>query len=111
MTDNALNSENAVTEDRIDPVETVRIKLPEEHLVYDTIKAAIYAQARYLYEKNQPIAKLLLSKDLYEILNRRLVFTTAAHKDPPHFITPYGNLEVAAMDDDLDEPLSFIITA
>lgn len=91
--------------------EIVRIKLPADNLMYETIKEAIYAQSRYLYEAGQPIAKLLLSKDLHEILNRRLVFTTAAHKDPPHFITPYGNLEVQIMDEDLDEPRSFIISA
>ncbi len=87
----------------------VRVKLSEDDLTYDAIKIAIYAQARYLYEKNQPIRTLLLSSDIYEILNRRLVFSTAAHKEQPHFITPYGNLRVEAMQGDLDEPLSFII--
>lgn len=89
--------------------DAVRIVLPGNDLTYDAIKAAIYAQARYLYDKGATISKLLLSKDLYEILNRRLVFKTAAHKDPPHFITPYGNLRVEEMGPDLDEPLSFII--
>ncbi len=79
--------------------------------MYETIKEAIYAQSRYLYERGEHVATLLLSKDLHEILNRRLVFTTAAHKDPPHFITPYGNLQVEAMDEELDEPQSFIISA
>src|SRR5256885_13285300 len=76
----------------------VRVQLPEDDLSFETIKGAIYAQARYLHEKGQPISKVLLSKDLYEILNRRLVFKTAAHKDPPHFITPYGNLQVEGME-------------
>jgi hypothetical protein len=89
----------------------VRIKLTEDDLTYETIKNAIYAQARYLHEKEKPIAKLLLSKDLFEILNRRLVFTTTAHKDLPHFITPYGNLEVETMDVGIDEAMSFIISA
>jgi hypothetical protein len=87
----------------------VRVKLSENDLTYDTIKNAIYAQARYLFEKDKPIRELLLSKDIYEILNRRLVFKTAAHKEQPHFITPYGNLRVVEMDASLDEPLSFII--
>ena len=93
----------------------VRVKLPEDDLSFDTIKSAIYAQTRYLFEKNQTAgltdraSKLLLSKDLFEILNRRLVFKTAAHNDLPHFITPYGNLEVEGMDASIDEPLSFII--
>jgi hypothetical protein len=89
----------------------VRIKLTEDDLTYETIKNAIYAQARYLHEKGKPIAKLLLSKDLFEILNRRLVFKTAAHKDLPHFITPYGNLEAEAMNVGMDEAMSFIISA
>jgi hypothetical protein len=93
----------------------VRVELPEDDLSFDTIKSAIYSQARYLFEKNQPMhstghpSKLLLSKDLFEILNRRLVFKTAAHNDLPHFITPYGNLEVETMEAGIDEPLSFII--
>lgn len=93
------------------PAELVRVKLLETDMTYDAIKSAIYAQSRYLFEKHEPLSKLLLSKDLYEILNRRLVFKTAAHKGPPHFITPYGNLEVEVMGDDLNEPLSFIISA
>ena len=87
----------------------IRVKLSEDDLTYESIKNAIYAQARYLHEKESPISKLMLSKDLFEILNRRLVFKTAAHKDLPHFITPYGNLEVEAMDVGVDEPMSFII--
>jgi hypothetical protein len=89
----------------------VRIKLTEDDLTYETIKNAIYAQARYLHEKGKPLTKLLISKDLFEILNRRLVFKTAAHKDLPHFITPYGNLEAEPMDAGIDEPISFIISA
>ncbi|MFI5202528.1 MAG: hypothetical protein ACHQNE_09095 [Candidatus Kapaibacterium sp.] len=92
------------------PADLVRVQLSEEDLSFETIKSAIYAQARYLFERNQPIAKLLLSKDLFEILNRRLVFKTAAHKDAPHFITPYGNLEVEAMNEGLDEARSFIVS-
>jgi len=88
----------------------VRIKLSEDDLSFETIKGAIYEQSRYLFERNHPIAKLLLSSDLFEILNRRLVFTTAAHKDAPHFITPYGNLEVEAMNEGLDEAMSFIVS-
>lgn len=87
----------------------VRVKLPDDDLAYDTIKTAIYAQARYLYERTQPIKTLLLSKDIYEILNRRLVFKTPAHKELPHFVTPCGNLRVEQMSAELDEPLSFII--
>ena len=88
----------------------VRVQLSEEDLSFETIKSAIYAQARYLFEHEKPIAKLLLSSDLFEILNRRLVFKTAAHKDAPHFITPYGNLEVEAMSEGLDEAMSFIVS-
>ena len=87
----------------------VRVKLADDDLTYETIKNAIYAQARYLHEKGKPFQTLLLSKDLGEILNRRLVFKTAAHKDFPHFITPYGNLETELMDAETDEPMSFII--
>ncbi len=91
--------------------ELVRVKVGEEELSYEAIKNAIYAQARDLHEKGKPIAKVLLSRDLFEILNRRLVFTTAAHKDLPHFITPYGNLEAEGMNAGIDEPMSFIISA
>jgi hypothetical protein len=94
----------------------VRVKLSEDELTFDAIKTAIYAQAHYLFENAQPSGRtigplrvLLLSRDIYEILNRRLVFSTSAHKELPHFITPYGNLRVEEMQDDLDEPLSFII--
>lgn len=92
------------------PSDLVRVKLSEDDLSFETIKSAIYAQARYLFEREKPIAKLLLSKDLFEILNRRLVFKTAAHKDAPHFITPYGNLEVEAMNEGPDEAMSFIVS-
>ncbi len=88
----------------------VRVKLAEDDLSYETIKSAIYAQSRYLHEKGKPIQKLLLSKDLFEILSRRLVFKTAAHKDLPHFITPYGNLQAEAMDAGMEEAMSFIIS-
>jgi hypothetical protein len=98
------NSDSTITD-------LVRIKLAEDDFSYETIKSAIYAQSRYLHEKGKPIRKLLLSKDLFEILNRRLVFKTAAHKDLPHFITPYGNLEAEAMNAGLDEPMSFIVSA
>jgi hypothetical protein len=100
----------------------VRVRLLTDDLSFDTIKSAIYAQARSLWEKNPPprtpelASKLLLSKDLFEILNRRLVFTRPARVDDrsstndlPHFITPYGNLEVEAMDEGIDEPFSFVI--
>jgi hypothetical protein len=87
----------------------VRMKLQPDDLTYDTIKTAIYAQARYLYEHGSEITTLLLSRDVYEILNRRLVFKTAAHRDLPQFITPFGNLRVQPMDETLDEELSFII--
>jgi hypothetical protein len=93
------------------PADLVRVKLSEDDLSYDTIKNAIYAQASDLHEKEKPFARLLLSRDLFEILNRRLVFKTAAHKDLPHFITPYGNLEAEAMEESLEEPMSFIISA
>ncbi len=89
----------------------IRVKLSEDDLTYETIKNAIYAQARDLHANGKPLAKLLLSKDLFEILNRRLVFKTAAHKDLPHFITPYGNLEAEAMNAGMDEAMSFIISA
>ncbi len=89
----------------------IRVKLSEDDLTFDTIKNAIYTQARDLHERAKPIAKLLLSKDLFEILNRRLVFKTNTHKDLAHFITPYGNLEAEAMNESMDEPMSFIISA
>ncbi len=91
------------------PAELVRVKIADEDPSFETIKTAIYAQAKYFYEHKQLFSRLLLSQDLFEILNRRLVFKTAAHKDAPHFITPFGNLEVHAMGADLDEALSFII--
>lgn len=89
----------------------VRVKVIPEDLTYDAIKSAIYTQARYLHERSRPIAKLVLSRDLYEILNRRLVFKTPAHKEKPYFVTPFGNLRVDIMDEGLDEPLSFIVSA
>ena len=87
----------------------VRVKLDENDLAFDTVKNAIYAHARFLYEQNAPLEKLLISKDLFEILNRRLVFTTTAHRDHPHFITPYGNLQVELQPEALEETASFII--
>ncbi|HEY3876382.1 MAG TPA: hypothetical protein VGM92_12980 [Candidatus Kapabacteria bacterium] len=90
-------------------LDILRVKLDENQLSFETIKSAIYAHARFLYEQNAPFQKLLVSKDLFEILNRRMVFKTAAHRDHPHFITPYGNLEVEPMTDALDEQASFII--
>ena len=93
-----------------DAPDLVRVKLAEHDRSFDAIKSAIYAQARYLFEKGQPLSKLLLSNDVFEILDRRLVFKTAAHKDAPHFITPYGNLEVEKMDEEMEEPMSFIIS-
>ena len=87
----------------------VRVQIAPDDLTYEAIKAAIYSQARYLYERGQKIRRLLLSKDVHEILSKRLVFKTAAHKDLPQFITPFGNLRVVQMDASLDEPLSFII--
>jgi hypothetical protein len=87
----------------------VRVKLQPDDLTSEAIKTAIYAQARYLYEHGSTISLLLLSRDVYEILNRRFVFKTAAHRDLPQFITPFGNLRVQPMDESLDEALSFII--
>lgn len=89
--------------------ELVRVKLDPQDLSYEAIKTAIYSQARYLYEHATPMSLLLLSRDVYEILNRRLVFKTAAHRDLPQFITPFGNLRVQQMDETLDDELSFII--
>ncbi|MDP4198393.1 MAG: hypothetical protein Q8922_04250 [Bacteroidota bacterium] len=102
----------------------VRVKVLPNELTYDSIKGAIYAQAKYLREKGRPMATLMLSRDLYEILNRRLVFKAPAHggdaaksekassaREKPFFITPYGNLRVEVMNEELDEPLSFIVSA
>ena len=105
MPENAQPSAASASES----TELVRVQLPPEDLTYESIKTAIYAQARYLCEHGTPIGTLLISKDVYEILNRRLVFKTAAHRDLPQFITPFGNLKVQPMDETLDEPLSFII--
>lgn len=107
--DSQTEQAQAISTDSV-PSDLVRVKLSEDDLSFETIKGAVYAQARYLFEREKPIAKLLLSKDLFEILNRRLVFKTAAHKDAPHFITPYGNLEVEVMNEGLDEAMSFIVS-
>jgi|SRR6185312_4204993 len=87
----------------------VRIKISTEDLSFDVLKSTIYTQVQQLHEHGHVPTYLLLSSDIYEILNKRLVFKTAAHKEHPHLITPYGNLLVMQMTAELDQPLSFII--
>jgi hypothetical protein len=89
--------------------QTIRVKVLPDDLSYEAIKSAIYEHAQDLSQSPLAMRRLLLSRDIYEILNRRLVFKTAAHKDAVHFVTPFGNLRVEQMDEALDEPLSFII--
>jgi hypothetical protein len=91
-----------------DGTQILRVKVLPDDLSYEAIKTAIYEHAQELSQRIG-IRRLLLSRDIYEILNRRLVFKTAAHKDAVHFVTPFGNLRVEQMDEALDEPLSFII--
>jgi hypothetical protein len=61
---------------------------------FETLKQAIYARMRLIHESGYAVSRILLAPDIYEILNTRLVFKTAAHKELPHLITPYGNLLV-----------------
>ena len=63
---------------------------------FDAVKQAIYGRMQELHDAGIAITRLVLSPDIYEILNTRLVFKTAAHKELPHLITPYGNLLVPA---------------
>lgn len=90
--------------------EPVRLRIAGDDLTYEAIKTAIYAQARYQFEHGRPMRTLLISRDIYEIMGRRLVFKTAAHKDFPHFITPFGNLRVEQMPEEQNEAQTFIIS-
>lgn len=88
---------------------TLAVQLENIELTYETIREAIFDQAQELYEAGRSLKHLLLSKDIYEILDKRLAFKTSAHKDPVHFITPHGNLEVMPMSPELDRPRTFLI--
>ena len=85
------------------------VQLPESELNFEDIKNAIYLQMQILSEENMPAELLRLSRDIYEILNKRLVFKSAAYKETAHFITPYGNLIVADPKAEVPEPRSFVI--
>lgn len=61
---------------------------------FDEVKKLIYSRMQELHAARQHVTHLELTTDIYEILNKRLVFKTAAHKELPHLITPYGNLVV-----------------
>lgn len=109
--------ENEPTQDpQVTPPESVQsgeyvaaiVQVPGEQLTYESIKTAIYQHSKSLYERKLPLSCLKLGKDIYEILNKRLVFRTPAHKDLPHFITPFGSLRVPAPDEALD-PDCFVI--
>lgn len=78
----------------------VRIQLSPEEMTFESIKQAIYHQAGALQQAHKPFSYLRLGKELYEILNRRLVFRTPAHKELPYFITPFGNLRVKHVHED-----------
>lgn len=90
-------------------VSQIIIQIPHEAMSFEEIKNAIYEQAGAYAKLQRPFSKLRLGKDLYEILNRRLVFKTPAHKELPHFITPFGSLRVQNVTDGELEPDAFVI--
>jgi len=85
------------------------IKLEPESMNFESIKNAVYHEMGRLHEVQQPRTTLKLGKDLYEILNRRLVFRTPAHKELPHFITPFGSLRVKIVNESEIDDDSFVI--
>jgi hypothetical protein len=76
---------------------------------FEEIKYAIYERMRLLHEQKMSAQELHLSRDIYEILNKRLVFKTGAHKEASNFITPYGNLLVAGAKNEVSEPGTIVI--
>ena len=90
-----------------DPLPITRI--PHEAQSFEEIKNAIYERASELWKAQKQFGVLKLGKDLYEILNRRLVFRTPAHKELPHFITPFGSLRVQTVHEGEIEHDAFVI--
>lgn len=89
--------------------EQTSVRIPHEQLTYESIKAAVYDHAKRLYDQKRTITTLHLGKDLYEILNKRLVFRTAAHRELPHFITPSGSLRVPPPEEGAVQTDCFVI--
>jgi hypothetical protein len=89
------------------PPELTRI--PHEAMSFEEIKNAVYDRAGALTQAQKPFSRIRLGKELYEILNRRLVFKTPAHKELPHFITPFGSLRVQAVHEGEIEHDAFVI--
>jgi hypothetical protein len=89
------------------PPETTHV--PHESQSFEEIKNAVYERAAALWKAQKPFSKIRFGKDLYEILNRRLVFRTPAHKELPHFITPFGSLRVLAVHEGEIENDAFVI--
>ena len=90
--------------------ELARVALGPDVPTFEDLRYAVYAEARSLFQRGEKIRLLVLGREIFEILDRRLVFRTAAHKGPPHVITPYGNLLVMQMDPQgEDEALTFLI--
>lgn len=84
-------------------------RIPHEAQSFEEIKNAVYERASELSKAQKPFGVLKLGKDLYEILNRRLVFRTPAHKELPHFITPFGSLRVQTVNEHEIEHDAFVI--
>ncbi|MEO6940889.1 MAG: hypothetical protein ABI444_12255 [Candidatus Kapaibacterium sp.] len=106
------------------PFDRPRVAMLVEDLTYEKIKSAIYQHVQQIYELGEQMSYLMLSTDIYEILNKRLVFKPPAHKtddknskedrsskegSTAHFITPYGNLLVAKMDAATDAEHTFLV--
>jgi hypothetical protein len=84
-------------------------RIPHEAQSFEEIKNAVYERAAALWKAQKQFSKVKLGKDLYEILNRRLVFRTPAHKELPHFITPFGSLRVVTVNENEIEHDAFVI--
>jgi hypothetical protein len=91
------------------PAVEKKIRLAEDEINFESIKNSIYLQTGLLHEAQLPAKTLRLGKDLYEILNRRLVFRTPAHKELPHFITPFGSLRVQHVNGSELEDDAFVV--
>ena len=83
--------------------------ISHEAMSFEEIKNAVYERAAALWKEQKPFTRIRLGKDLYEILNRRLVFRTPAHKELPHFITPFGSLRVQTVHEGEIEHDAFVI--
>ncbi len=87
-------SENVSTNEPAELTAPFEFVVDEAEMNFEGIKNSIYRQMKLVVGSGASVSKLRLAADIYEILNKRLVFKTAAHKEAPNLITPFGNLHV-----------------